>query len=376
MNINLKKHLTRNLLNIPGWRTKRKIVVIESDDWGSIRMPSKDAYLTLLKKGIRVNQCPYNSLDALESESDLTSLFEVLTSIRDKYGNNPVVTANSVVANPDFERIEKSGFHEYFYETFLETYKRYPNHSNSFKIIQEGIREKIFFPQYHGREHLNVSRWMGALLNQLPETRLAFDNQLFGIGLNITSETRKSILASMDYDSSADSVEKQLVLESGLELFKSIYGYQSKSYIATNHIWGNDILPILQKNQVKYIQGIHKQLHPNPPHDEYSLLLHFLGERNNYGQLYLIRNCFFEPALIPQSDSVDDCLKDIQASFFYHKPAIISMHRVNFMGGIIQKNKETNLKSLYSLLSIAVKKWPAIEFMTSSQLGDLMTLSR
>ena len=40
----LKQIISHNLLNIPGWRTKRKLVVIESDDWGAIRMPSKEIY--------------------------------------------------------------------------------------------------------------------------------------------------------------------------------------------------------------------------------------------------------------------------------------------------------------------------------------------
>lgn len=34
--MNLKQTITHNLLNIPGWHTNRKIVVIESDDWASI----------------------------------------------------------------------------------------------------------------------------------------------------------------------------------------------------------------------------------------------------------------------------------------------------------------------------------------------------
>ena len=42
------------LINIPGWRTNRHIVVIESDDWGSIRMPSceVDEECTLAKRPI------------------------------------------------------------------------------------------------------------------------------------------------------------------------------------------------------------------------------------------------------------------------------------------------------------------------------------
>ena len=39
------RNIFHNLLSIPGWRTNRHIVVIESDDWGSIRMPSKEVYV-------------------------------------------------------------------------------------------------------------------------------------------------------------------------------------------------------------------------------------------------------------------------------------------------------------------------------------------
>ena len=38
----IKENVSRNLSNLPGWRTKRHIIVIESDDWGSIRMSSKE----------------------------------------------------------------------------------------------------------------------------------------------------------------------------------------------------------------------------------------------------------------------------------------------------------------------------------------------
>ncbi|HAH58802.1 MAG TPA: hypothetical protein DCL86_11695 [Bacteroidales bacterium] len=105
-----KSIITRNLLNIPGWRTKRKIVVIESDDWGSIRMDSPEAYRHFLSLGYPVDQCPYNRYDMLESNTDLEMLFEVLDSVRDIHGRPAMLTANSLVANPDFEKIEADNF--------------------------------------------------------------------------------------------------------------------------------------------------------------------------------------------------------------------------------------------------------------------------
>lgn len=57
--MSLKQNIAYNFFNIPGWRTKRHIVVIESDDWGSVRMPSLEVYNQFLKEGIRVDKDIY-----------------------------------------------------------------------------------------------------------------------------------------------------------------------------------------------------------------------------------------------------------------------------------------------------------------------------
>src|SRR5690606_8043965 len=106
----LKKILTRNLGNIKGWRTNRKIIVIESDDWGAVRMPSKAVYDELLASGLKMNNCSFCKYDALASHTDLEKLFEVLLRHHDANGNNPIITANTIVANPDFDKIRKSNF--------------------------------------------------------------------------------------------------------------------------------------------------------------------------------------------------------------------------------------------------------------------------
>ena len=121
----LKQTITHNLLNIPGWRTNRHIVVIESDDWGSIRMPSREVYDNLLKEGYRVDLHPYEKYDSLATEDDLTSLFEVLSKFSDRRGRHPIITANCAVANPDFEKMKLSKFSQYYYEPFTTTRKGY-----------------------------------------------------------------------------------------------------------------------------------------------------------------------------------------------------------------------------------------------------------
>lgn len=364
--------MSRILANLRGWHTNRKIIVFESDDWGNIRMPDRTTYETLLSKGIRVDKCPYNRFDCLASEDDLTSLFEVLRSVKDSNGRHANITANCVLANPDFEKIRSSGFKEYHYELFTDTLKRYPRHSGSFRLWREGIDQDLFHPEYHGREHLHVERWMQALSQNLPETRLAFDLQLFGLSTIISTENRKSYLAACDVNT-YEGIEKiKTILSDGLSIFKGLFGFAPKAFIAPNYVWPLQIEEHLSSEKINYLKGgiIHSVPVLNTTGNK--LLRHFTGQINIHNQVHLERNIEFEPSLHPNKDSVRKCLAEISASFRWNKPALVSVHRLNFIGSIVEKNREVNLTQFSSLLRQILKNWPEVEFMTSSELGDLI----
>ena len=179
--ISLKRKIINYYINSRGWRTDRRIIVIESDDWGSIRMPSIDVYNKLLKLGCAVDMHPFLKYDSLESNTDLQNLFEVLSLYKDFVGNHPIITANTIMANPDFEKIEESGFNEYFYEPFNVTLNKYPDHDKVMNLYSKGIEHGIFFPQLHGLEHLNVNRWMRALKSGNGNASLIFKYQMFDL---------------------------------------------------------------------------------------------------------------------------------------------------------------------------------------------------
>jgi len=368
---NIKHNVSHHLLNLQGWCTSRKIVVIESDDWGSIRMPSKEVYEKILRAGIKVDKCHYNKYDSLASEKDLICLFETLTKFNDKNGKHPVITANTIVANPDFEKIKASDFKEYFYENFTVTLERYPFHTKSFELWKQGIAEKIFIPQFHGREHLNVKRWLRALQTGSQESTLAFENRLFGLSTNIASEKRKSYLAALDFDDENELSWQMNMLKDGLEIFEQLFGYKSKSYIAANYIWHPNIEEQLHQSGVVSLQAGNSHIIPGGQKPN-RVIRHKLGEKNALGQTYLIRNALFEPSENPNKDWVKSCLKEIAIAFNWNKPVIISSHRVNFIGYIEESNRENGLQALCHLLSIMLSKWPDIEFMSSDQLADLI----
>jgi hypothetical protein len=372
--MNLRKNISRNLLNIRGWQSgDRKIVVIESDDWGTVRVSSREAYDYFLKNNLPVNECPYNSNDMLESNEDMERLYETLSSVKDKNGNPALFTADNIVANPDFEKIKASGYQKYFYEPFTETYRRYPNHDKVLQLYKEGIERKMLLPQFHGREHVNVARWLKALQENDKAAHLAFEQNMFSVHAERSPKVVNEYMDALDADSAEELNAKPAIVEEGLHLFKKIWGFSSKSFIAPCYIWDTSLEMLLAQHDVKYIQGMVIQLEPVLEKGyQYKRKYHYQGQRNKTGQHYLIRNAFFEPSTNPGFDWVSDCLHRIEVAFRWKKPAVISTHRLNFMGGLRPENRDDNLALFSSLLKKITQRWPGVEFMSSVQLGDLI----
>ncbi len=363
----IKTSSLQNLINVPGWRTNRHILVIESDDWGSIRMPSNEVYSKFIAKGFDITKSDYNRLDTLENNDDITLLYEVLHSYEDSVGNCPVITANIIVGNPDFQKIRQSNFIDYYLEPVTETLKRYPHRDKVEALWKQGCADRVFHPQFHGREHVNVIRWMDALRNRSPEIMFTFENET-----TFSGNGDYNFMEVLDYNTPHDLAKMKESLAEGLDLFERIFGFRSKSFIPPCYTWNSEIEETLIANGVRYIQGLVVQSVPTGSFGNYRKKYHFLGNRNTFGQYFLIRNCFFEPSLKTISDPVGECLNRIKIAFRWNKPAIVSAHRINFMGALDEKNRRDNLKLLDELIYCVLKCWPDVEFMTSDELGDLI----
>ena len=214
--MNIKQTIRQNFLNIPGWRTNRHIVVIESDDWGSIRMPSREAFEKLKAYGIKVENCCYCCNDSIATVDDLSLLFETLNSVKDKNNHAAVLTANAVVANPDFEKIKANDYTTYHYKLITESIPSLTGCEHSLSMWKEGNRNGFFVLQSHGREHLNVARWMRYLEQGYKETRFAFDHGVYGLSTTITSEKRKSYLPAFDFENKDEERVANEIAKDGL----------------------------------------------------------------------------------------------------------------------------------------------------------------
>jgi len=356
--------------NIPGPRVKEKIVVIESDDWGTIRTPSVHAFESLCKEGILDPKNGFSRYDTLESNDDLIRLFDVLTKHKDSRGNHPIITADTIVANPDFEKIQSSSFQEYHYESFPETLNKYPNRDKVLSLYKEGIQGGFFIPQFHGREHVNVRQWMSLLQANDQKYHSAFKWQTFSIDHKSEGTKRNNLMAAFDFENEEEKASGLKIVASGIELFKEIFDYSPKSFIAPCYIWDSSLEERLHQNQIESVQGIKYQYVPKPGATWYNTKNHYTGEMSEQGLCYLVRNAPFEPSPVPSINYLEECLMNVSMAFKMSKPAIITSHRVNFLGALDPKNSDKNLKTFDELLRRIIKNWPEVIFMSSDQLSD------
>jgi hypothetical protein len=367
----LKEILKKHLINFRGKKLNSKYLVLESDDWGSIRIPNIKTRNSFLEQGLINNNDPFSLYDTLETATDLDKLFDVLSQFKDLNNNSPIVTANTVVANPDFQKIKESNYKHYFFEPFTKTYSDNKGSENAFKLFNKGINERYFFPQFHCREHLNLPMWMQILQSNNTAFIKAFQYNCFSIDFKDTSNKRGNLMASYDYNSEADlEIIKQSIHE-GLSLFESIFGFKSKSSIAPCYVWDKKIEQILQENEVKFLQGSRFQNSPIKGGSSFKKIFHFNGQKNEFGQYYFQRNGLFEPSLNHNVDWVDKCMESIAIAFRWNKPAIIGTHRINFCGGLEETNRDRNLILLQKLLKQIIKKWPEVQFLNSAALHEL-----
>jgi hypothetical protein len=369
--MSLKQKIARNVTNMPGKIINKKIIVIESDDWGSLRMPSLEVYNKLQSLGLDVNSGDsrrYNENDTLENEEDLKNLFNVLTSFKDCKGNYPIFTPVCVVANPDFKKIKENNFDKYYWEPFTTTLDRY-NRTNTFDLWKEGIRKKIFLPEFHGREHLNVALWMRALQNNDKETHLAFENEVWGYVNN--NQYGIMYQAAFDLENPNDLNIQRDVISSGLDIFEQLFGYKARYFVPPNGPFNNSLEEIAFQKGIDYIFASKIQ-NEVLGYGQTKKRFYWLGKKNNHGQMYMSRNCFYEPSQ-EGKDWVASCLKDIERAFRWKKPAVISTHRVNFIGGLNSQNRENGLFGFQKLLKEILIKWPDVEFKSSAELGNILS---
>lgn len=369
-------HLNR--INRSQYHTDKHIVVIESDDWGSVRTFSSATLDKLRTAGDTILTDPFLRYDCLESEKDLDALSNVLSEIHGSDGNPAVMTANFAMANADFDSIKKTG--RYHRETIAETYKKYYGNNHIIEKIIKYRDAKVFVPQLHCLEHLNVNRWMNDLKTKRADTLVALENNMYGVS---ASFTKKNPFGYMDAFNYIDVEERTFLAQSiqlASEWFQKTFGQASESFVASCYVWDEYLEKELVDLNICHIQtAVHQHLpfYYSFREDTFRKRRHKMGARKRNGIYYTIRNCEFEPVFSEDIERAKErCVFQIKNAFSNRVPAIIASHRVNYIGGIDESNRERNLVALKELLTQIVHQYPDVIFMSSDELGRKILTER
>ena len=334
------------------------MVLFESDDWGSVRMPSKTVYNYLLDKNLINPKDHFARLDSLEKTEDLEFLFEVLSSVKDSQGRSAVLTADTIVANPDFAKIKEGGYQSYFFESADQTMKRFSGSEGVLKLWQKGNEMGCFKSQLHGREHVNIREWLNALQSDQKGFRAALERETFALSGGIAAAFNAKSKEELD------SFPK--ILTDAQAIFEGFFGKPSETFIAPNYTWPIEMEKQLADIGVIALQGSRKQKVPNLQ-GQTNFKFRFTGRTNPSSQYYLVRNALYEPSISPESDYVSACLRNVSIAFKWGVPAIVGTHRINYVSRLDVKNRDQNLRGLKTLLTELLKRWPDIRFMSSDE---------
>ncbi|MGY6522265.1 MAG: hypothetical protein ACXIUD_11070 [Mongoliitalea sp.] len=368
----IRKTIAKNYVNFRGWQTNHKFVVVESDDWGSIRMPSLDIVESLKTKYPLVNN-KFTLLDGLEKTDDLIELFNLLKVHQDNNGNHPVITACCLVANPDFIKIQSNYFREYYYESIEQTYKAYGDKELLSLWLKEGILKNLLFPQFHGREHLNPQKWLNVLRSNNAMELEAFNSRaLLGLSDSLTAN-KDLYMAAFEASNEKEEVLVKEATVDGLNLFQEIFGFKSISFVPSQSKQFERISETLVDNGVRFSQA--GQHFISLGNGKFKKNDRFWGDKDKYGITYWRRNCNFEPYR-GDKKAIDNCLSEIEIAFRWGKPAVISSHRINFTSRIDKDHRDRCLEQFDSLFFNILRKWPEVQFISSAQLAEIMLKSK
>lgn len=366
----MKRKILDHIKNIRGVRTNRKYVVFAVDDYGNIRLDSKSAKDKMKESGLNANSL-FDEFDALENTEDLDALYDVLRSVKDKNNRSAVFTPLSMSGNINFEEMARTNYEYFVYENLTKSYEKLEAlqpaaYKKTYLLWREGISKGLMEPEFHGREHLNLKVLTHKLKSKDKEVITALRNRSYGM-ISDSGFPNISYTAAYEFENLEENRYFEDILSQGIRDFEQVYGYTPTVFNSPGGREHPLIHEYLKKSEIRYIETpFLKQEHQG--NGNYKKIMNYTGKKNSLNMIYSVRNAVFEPNYESGFDWVNFTMAQIDAAFFWKKPALISSHRVNFCGHIDPKNREKGLNSLKELLKKIVQKYPDVEFIGLGQL--------
>jgi hypothetical protein len=200
---------------------------------------------------------------------------------------------------------------------------------------------------------------------------LGFENNMWGFSKSYIAGLNYGYRDTFDIKNLQELPSLENNIKEGIAILNKTFNQNTTYFLPPNGPYHLVLNKELIENGIKFI-GLSK-LHQNPTENGlFKKHLFWVGKKIKTGLTVITRNVIFEPGSPKHKDWVTPALMDIENAFNSKKPAIISSHRVNYIGSLNEENRSNGLRQLKELLNKITEKWPDIEFMTSSELGELI----
>ena len=300
-----------------------RAVVLESDDWGLCAwVPDEQAHRALVDAPAwRGSAGRIYGRSTLETASDVARLSATLDGFRGGDGLPPVLQANTVVATPDFTRLDPPLFE--VDELPLLHWPESPSRWRRPGLWEQVGRARaagLWWPELHGLHHVPVAAWLRELRRGAADARRAHQHECI---------VCQASLDSSEYDGSEPVAQRSRNLELALERFRVLFGVSAASLCPPSYRW-DDWLVRRAEQLGLILQGKSEQTGRRWP--RLARLLDRYRWPEVPGRLFAMPpRISFEPRGRAGGPLGAEAVhRAVWATWRRGQPAVVSTHRVNY----------------------------------------------
>ena len=287
--------------------------------------------------------------DSLETVEDLSLLFDLISKFKDYFEYPPVLTANFVTHNIDYNNSDSL--------SFLPLSSYLIKEPELVAKYREGIKNKILLPQLHGYCHYDTSKLVSFYSSDEGK-------ELFKTGFLTGKSTLRGNLGQLRSELTQNNVEVEKKLKLAINEFYNLFNYYPISIVPPHFILDKQYFKILCNSGIQAIQASSRLM------DSRGKRYRKIYFRKNNGFLWVPRNARLDPH--PDYNFYSGhCISDISRAFKAHIPAVIDFHRVNISGRFNSEYRDKSLDELDKVLKSVINLWPETKFITILELIQL-----
>ena len=316
------------------WREpvlRQPVLIIESDDWGA---------------------------GPLAQAVALSRLAALLQSVHDCSGRPAVMTLGVVLEVPDGKRIAATGYTSYHALSLADA-----RFDTVRAAMQDGIQAGVFVPQLHGQCHYWPPALQAAVqTNNSVRDWLTASEPTATEDLPSPLQTRWVDASSLPSRALAPKAIQQAAAAEAAD-YQAVFGSAPQVAIATTFIWNGTVEAAWAQAGVGVIitpgrRSTCRNDAGQPGCVDATMLT---GERSLAGQIYLVRDVYFEPALghVPQR-LVDGLIARSRQG----RACLVETHRFNFL-----QARDASLAALEAGLNAALATCPNVRFFSPLELA-------